>query len=362
MSFEIPEVKKEKDEEKLETGKKTFDFLDKTGFLEMRKSDDKFEEWIQKVSYNEFLYYLKRLNGILRSTPIKERSIDGNGVEISFSISPQESGISYITPPEDKKNELMHKTFEAMKGLDNNDRALLCYYIIQALHPFNDGNGRTGRLFYELISEDGKTITREELSNLLDHDKKGNEGQGDGRKEFSKEVLEPSKAYYLINRELVKQLFGEEFSNKYEKIHYTGEIGAGNLPEELDISEDERKRAKKIIGERDVPNFSFATITLLKLLIENGKLNDCRYEIKRKLIKGQGVVDEDLDKMALGIREEEFMSVVTEEDVKRMISISEEIKVKFIEMMIEIFKNSENHKTKISDESVPIKNLFSIRK
>lgn len=361
MSFEIPEVKKEQDEEKLETGKKAYDFLNKTGFLEMRKSDDKFEEWIKKVSYNEFFDYLKRLNGILRSTPIKERSIDGNGVEISFSINPQESGISYITPPEDKKNELMHKTFEAMKGLDNNDRALLCYYIIQALHPFNDGNGRTGRLLYELISENGKTITQEGLSNLLDHDKKGNEGQGKGRKEFSKEVLEPSQAYYLINRELVKQVFGEEFLKEYGKIHYSGQIGSGSIPNNLNITQEDKKRSEKIIGERDVKSLSFSDITLLKLLKENGKLKDCQYEIRRKVIEGE-VIDEDVNKRMLGIGEEEFMSVVTEEDVKRIISISEEIKVKFIETMIDIFQNPESHTTKISDNDIPIKNLFNIKR
>ena len=359
-SFSKPKPPQEQQKpavEKLETGKKVFDFLDKTKFLETRKSDEQFDEWIQKLSYEDFSNYLTRLNGILREVPIKQRSVDGKGVEISFGVVGDE--ISYLPPAAEEKENLMRETFDALKNIpDNEDRALLTYYALQAIHPYSDGNGRTGRLVHELISAEGKELTKEKLSELLDHDKGGNTGTGEGRDAFAKKVLEANSAYYLINREVAKDIFGGDFLKEYGNIFYTGMVGIGNVPESVAISAEEKELAQKIIGEADVKCFSFRGMAILKLLQENGKLSNYEFPVSRTTGEKE-VVPEDVGKKLLGIDNEKFEAELTAEEIKRLIEIHKDIKVRFIKEMIDIFKNPDNHQLKTKDGTdVPIKSTF----
>ncbi len=359
-SFPQPTPPQEKQEpvvEKLETGKKVFEFLDRTKFLDMRKSDEQFDEWIQKLSYEDFSNYLTRLNGILREVPIKQRSVDGRGVEVFFGIVGDE--ISYLPPAAEAKENLMRETFDALKSIpDNEDRALLIYYALQAIHPYSDGNGRTGRLVHEIISEDGKELTEKKLSELLDHDKEGHAGTGKGRDVFSEKVLEANKAYYLINREVAKEVLGEDFLKEYGNIFYPGRVGIGNVPKDIDLSPQEKELAQKILGEGDVNCFSFRGIAVAKLLQENGKLEQYQFTVNR-LTGEKEVVPEDVGKKLLGIDNEKFEAELTGEEAKRLIEVHKDIKERFIRQMIDIFKNPDKHQLKTKDEKeVPVKSVF----
>lgn len=348
-----------KPEEKPESGQKVFDFLKRTGFLDVRKSDEAFEDWVQKNKYEDYMRYVTHLNGILRETPIKRRRVDGSNVEISFGVAGDE--VSYLPPPEDQKNALMREAFDALKKLpDNNDRAALSYYSMQALHLYSDGNGRTGRLLYRLISEHGKIITKENLAELLDHEKKGHEGTGQGREQFAKEVLAPNSAYYFINRELARTLLGEDFLQEYGSIYYTAPLGVSRpMPEKLNLPEQDAKLAQKILGEGDVPELSFRSIVIAKLLRENGKLKDCQYELAVKSRKGQ-VIPDDVGKKVLGINDDKFIDTLTAEDVKRLIEIHRELKIQFMRTMIDIFVKPNDHQIKNREgQDIPVKAVFT---
>lgn len=359
-SFPQPTPPQEKQEpivEKLETGKKVFDFLDKTKFLETRKSDEQFDEWIQKLSYEDFTNYITRLNGILREVPIKQRSVDGKGVEVSLGLTGNE--ISYLPPAAEEKENLMRETFDSLKTITNNeDRGLLIYYALQAIHPYSDGNGRTGRLLHELISSEGKELTRDKLSELLDHDKEGHAGTGEGRDSFAKKVLEAKRAYYYINREVAKEILGDDFFKEFGKIYYSGYVGIGNVPKDIEISPEERTLAEKIIREGDVANFPFRGMAILKLLQENGKLSEYQF-IGTRPTGANEVVPEDVGKQFLGIDNDKFEAELTAEDTKRLIEIHKDIKNRFIRTMIDIFNNPDNHLLKTKDgKDVQIKDVF----
>lgn len=348
-------------ERKLETGERVFNFLDKTNLLELRKNDNEFNNWMEKISYEDFSSYLVRLNGILRDIPIKDRNIDGKNIEL---LSPMfdESLIRYLPPQSDKKEILMEQTFEAVKKIDSNDdRALLLYYAIQAIHPFADGNGRTGRLLYEIISDNGKDITQETLSRLLNHNDGGNDGTGEGRNVFGEKILEPNKAYYYINREVAKAIFGDDFLRDYGKLVADGLfIGSGYLPKEISgLSEQEIKSAKKIIGEADVKNFSFRSLVLIKLLTEKGVLPDYQSQEDILLEEMHNVTPEDIGKKILIFDAEKAIDDLTGDDVRRLIEIHRDIKMKFMETMIDVFTNPVQHQIKNEQgESIPIKDMF----
>ncbi len=332
-------------DEKSGTGNKVFDFLDKTGFLEMRKSDEDFAKWLESISYEDYINYLTRMNGLMRDKAIHDRVIDGNlagkGVIIGGGIL---TGTAYIPPNAKDKDNMMDKTLDALKKIpNNNEKALLAYYSIQAIHPYMDGNGRTGRLLYELISDNGKQITREDLGKLLDHEKDPEKEKAKARVAFQEKVMDPGHAYYYMNRELIKELFGEKFIAEYGSIYYSGVMGFGSVPNSLNISPRDKELAEMIIGEADAGGLEFRSIVILKLLQENGKLKDCQYEGTRNTSEGD-VIPEDVGKKIFSIDDEKFEASLNEQDIKRLIEIHGEIKQKFIDVMIDIFTNPDKHK------------------
>lgn len=238
------------------------------GFNEIKKTDEKFNEWIQNLSYDDFLSHLTRLNGVIRETSINKRLIDGQNVELTLGGG----GIAYLPPEQAKKDELMREGFNALKDLSNNEeRAKLAYYLIQAIHPYSDGNGRLGRLLYEMINND--ELNKDTLSKLLDHNKKDSSGTGEGRNAFYKKLLTPREAYYLINREVVKEFLSKDFLEKYGgiNIELNTPPGYGLLTNKVKdkLSNEEVILGEKILDEEDVPTFSFRDISLAKLIIED---------------------------------------------------------------------------------------------
>src|SRR5262249_9561022 len=137
--FEIPKIQQNESKNTHETGADVFAFLDKTGFLELRKSDEKFEAWVQGLSYDEYKSYVTRLKGLIRKKAISERSVDGKNVQITASL-PMLELTAYLPPYPDQKDNLMKETFTALQEIkSNDDRAHLAYYTLGAVHPFSDG-------------------------------------------------------------------------------------------------------------------------------------------------------------------------------------------------------------------------------
>ncbi len=355
----LSEGKQEQGIQKLETGKVVFDFLERTKFLHIRRSDESFDEFLQEISYEDFKHFITRLNGILREVKIKSRSIDGQGVEVSFGIM---NDVEYLPPASDQKDSLMRKCFEGLKEIiDNEDRALLVHYALQAIHPYADGNGRTGRLLHELISSNGTEITAESLSALLDHDKAGNAGTGIGREAFEKKVLDPASAYYYINREVAKEILGEEYVNEYGIIYVAAPVGVGFLSEETKraLSSEESTLAIKILAEGGVKHFSFRGLVLSKLVDEKVHLQKHKYLSDNVINEKRVVVHDDLGKKFDSIEGEALMLDLTPDDVHRLIEIHSEVKKKFVECMIDVFVNPDKHIVKNKEgEGVAIKDLF----
>lgn len=340
-------------------GKKIFDFLFKTKFLEIRKSDEDFENWIQTMSYDEFSLYLTRLNGMMRELPKNKRAIDGKNVEIVSGIA--QDSISYLPPHSEDKERLMEDAFNSFKKIkNNNDRALLLYYVLQAIHPYVDGNGRTGRLLYTLLSDDFKIEESSYFSSLLNHDEENND-VGEGRKLFGEKIIQPENAYYLINREIAKKIFGESFISEFGKIYYSEISGVSSpLSEKIDITFSEKRYVEKILSEGDVPCFPFRSLVILQFLQEE-KIEGCIFEVARKVSPKEGgslQVKEDIGKKIFAIDSEKFLEKLNEVSVRRLIQIHKDIKALFVQEMIDIFENPQNHSINEEGLFIPIKDKF----
>lgn len=72
----------------------------------------------------------------------------------------------FIAPESDLKEELLREYLEAIKKIDDRKkRAVLAYYAVDNLHYFSDGNGRTARAAYLLITQNYKEDSEQYVPN-----------------------------------------------------------------------------------------------------------------------------------------------------------------------------------------------------
>jgi len=65
-------------------------------------------------------------------------------INVEFG-SPTYKSVEYLPPNPEDKDDLLREVFNACQSIYNpKDIALLAYLGIQTIHPFLDGNGRTG--------------------------------------------------------------------------------------------------------------------------------------------------------------------------------------------------------------------------
>jgi len=126
-------------------GEKIIQFLEKTHAYEFFQSLK--EEKAEHITAEEFIDFVVRLNGIIRDTPIHERGPDGDGVVLENWIE------TVLVPRHADKEPLLKHGYEARIDLKNQgDEKYMLPAVVNAVHLFEDGNGRTSRLLNVLLT------------------------------------------------------------------------------------------------------------------------------------------------------------------------------------------------------------------
>jgi hypothetical protein len=142
------------------------EFLRKIEAGEAFKSKENKIEFIKNLTFDDFKRWLTRINGALRDIPVAKRRLDGG--EVALVPDPESAGSfegilgetkTEYPPRAEDKEELLREMFDlaqkmARENADMEDIALLSSAGINAVHAFEDGNGRTSRLFYFLLGTD----------------------------------------------------------------------------------------------------------------------------------------------------------------------------------------------------------------
>lgn len=135
--------------------------------LETIFSDEEHKrEFLKNLSTEEFTQLLEGLNGILRNKKKEDWKMDGQDVGVGGNIF---TGLEYISPRQEDKPELLDKLLSSVKkmneeGKDLKDIALAVSATINAIHPFLDGNGRTSRFVYSILTEG---YNKEQIKKIL---------------------------------------------------------------------------------------------------------------------------------------------------------------------------------------------------
>jgi hypothetical protein len=349
---------------------KVFRFLEKTHFFESQTEEGFkgaiFSEWFKNTPNEQIIRYLTLFNDLLRQQPTNIKNIDGEKAIIAIQNGFAKTvGVEYL-PPEDKIN-LLNDVINAIKTIESpKDQGLLAYYAIQNIHPFGDGNGRTGRLIYTLFTLKGnQPLSIELFKTILNHEDNNHQT---GRKIFAKKIPKPALINSYINREISKTLFGQDFFNHYGFIYVADIAGGTSLTEKnTNLLEDkeQKSRIKQILSESGVSvNFPFRGLVLLKLISDYPKLEKFTYVGGRKLNIKESLSADDAEKPFLGINAEDLLgsNEITKEHLLRITDIHNQIKTKSIETLIGIFTHPNEHTiTDVDGQETPIKDAFLTR-
>jgi Fic family protein len=140
--------------------------LSGTHLLETLSDRQKLKDWITASTYEEFRDTLQGLNALV----LRKNSKAGD-------FSPEQKAVGnpfhleYLSPEPSQRDKLMqyvHHAFQVVINEDRNkDAGLLLYLAIQMVHPFDDGNGRTGRALYFLLADPATQETANQIGKFI---------------------------------------------------------------------------------------------------------------------------------------------------------------------------------------------------
>lgn len=111
--------------------------------LTLIKDEKKSEKFFSILTGEDVKRLLLYVNSRVRNIPIKENRISRDTLCAGDMVSPSN----------DIQDRYFEKVSDALKNVKGKkDRATMMYYLINQLHLFDDGNGRTSRAVFEIIN------------------------------------------------------------------------------------------------------------------------------------------------------------------------------------------------------------------
>lgn len=167
------------------------------------------KEFLDNLSFGEFIRWTALINGVETGIPIHEREIGSNSYIESYSNVSKSSHCRYLPPHSEYRIILLQKAFKKAQSIkDPKVAGLTLSFAMNAIHPYDDGNGRTGRVIYSLLS-------------------RGYSGSDDDNQYYS-EMLENFNGRKMINPNSLAAGLDQVVTNElYDKIR--NDSGYGNL-------------------------------------------------------------------------------------------------------------------------------------
>lgn len=247
---------------------KTIKYLIDNGYNNLYADPQKFEDFIQSLTVDKTIKIVEDLNKLLRNKENEEVITEGM---IAGEIT---------APTKDIRNKIIEEFLNTFKSLDDNKkRAELTYYTFINLHMFSDGNGRTSRLLYGLIT--GEIESKEWYIHGDDDlsEYEGNFCRYKGMKKVSEINQESRKKLSEIS-----QRYKEKYKNLDNKfifwVYY--DTGYGEAipldkiipPETLErLTEEEQLKINTILGDTE-GSYSIAGITMLIMADKKNQLDE----------------------------------------------------------------------------------------
>lgn len=281
---------------------------------EIFSTEENKRQFIDKIDFKEFLVLLNGINGLFRGKTKDDWKIDGERV----FIGNKDGLIEYKPPHPDDKLELLEKLVETAKrmnkkGVDLEHIGGMIYSVVNSIHLYADGNGRSSRFLYGLMHFDLKTQ----------------------KDEINKIIQESDRDDIPYNPERIS---ADIDTNFYEPLIYLDEKIIRFKPTDTGLDYSNRFDTK--IDKEE-----------MKLFLDNYRHD--RYPIKYAMIlfareKGIDLVEFDtgVSKWAFVVDLEKFFPSLSSDDLKDINSKYRKIKKELVEKMIDVFENPTAEKNK----------------
>jgi len=305
--------------------------------LHGRKMEDIFSNeeekraFLENLQETEFAELLDGVNGILRGKKKDEWGMDGETVALEGVMV----GVGYVPPRQEDKPELLAKVLASAKqmsrdGKNLQDIALLVSSSLNAVHPYLDGNGRTSRLIYTLLTKDFNDETKAELQEVLGRD---------GRDKLN---IDPGLIQHEINDLIEKEIGAIDTEINTDKI--TNLFGSKrDFQFSAEISEEDQKLFGELLDKDD----RYLFLSVFQYLQQQGD----KEKYLRKFPERSAVPIELLSKN------------LTQEGLSQILQTYKELKKKYVETLIDSIAHPENEKYQIDHEGqkISLKDYFELR-
>jgi hypothetical protein len=302
---------------------KLVNMLDHIHAKDVFGSPESTKVFVDNLDYNQFESFLNRINGICRDKAINDRELDGNGHITESNAMFGWSSIDYMPPATEDRRLLMQKVFEAFKGIKNLEQgATMLGVAINIIHPYNDGNGRTSRFVYSLLTHGyrgtsgdkqyfNSLLTNTEGRKIIDLNPRNTGLDSDFNRKKKREIA----AKYEYTGSLPTYVFGGY------NAEFAEDQSADNLLVSEGISDLSRELLHKIIQDS-----SFSATTFTEFLLESGSdLESC---IK---VFEDGRVPLFIEQIISNLSDAEIISIVEK---------SMDLRVQYVEYLIDLFTDS----------------------
>jgi len=312
---------------------KNVDALKGKDFFEVFATEQGKRDFIEQLTPEEFIDLLNGINGILRDRSKEEWNMDGENVQLTSFF-----GFGEYTPPRHRdKPALFEKTLLVAQDMNKEGRSLedvafLFAAAINAIHAYNDGNGRTSRFVYSALTEETSENTKKILKEVLDEY---------GRDELD---INPGLISYDVERILIN-----EFESKYHlNLTIDGSVNFatyffigehyGNIEFNSNISEE----AKEFFNHLCKSENNLAWCSMYKCLTETHRLD--QFILSEEDCPVNPVI---VDKINL----EKFGQIATMQDIKLFFHKFMEFKKRYVETLLDVIAHPDKDAYLIEDNS-----------
>lgn len=247
--------------------KKVEEFLESEGYLDLVRDDEKLENFIQNMTAEKFTDLMINVNKNLRNIEDDKQC-----------LSAQMRVGDLVAPNVDIRDEIIENLVKSLKDLkDNKQRAALVYYTINNLHMFRDGNGRTSRMLFDLLTNE----LGEEVWYIHEDNK---QAEYSGSFENYKGIEDITKINQFTSNylgELIKSRLEKypEISNKnyITAGSRTGKIFVNDVMSEIvrkELSEDELTKVENIMEDSFGSNYTISGLAMLTVANQKNELQE----------------------------------------------------------------------------------------
>ena len=304
--------------------------------LSILKDEQKSKKFFETLTGADVRRYLIYINSKARNIPYEENQIYTGNVYAG----------TLITPNNDIQNRFFDKIADALKNMkDNRCRGVALHYLINELHLFEDGNGRSGRCIFELL-------TNPEFSFENDDNFSHNNGEyiwnrrliinkkQNGIKPYLTALTFPSFLVYkkLLNEQLIPNDLPSNFAivNTYTANPLSEEnTDLIYIDENIrkSLSDEEIKQINKALCDNnDLEIYSVSGLTMMIMQHVLGEKNEIYGENHSGV---QYLIDKDeyLDDA------KKLFKNWSKEDYIKSIDVANTIKASMLEAMLDIFEH-----------------------